>query len=51
MTEVVNPFEMAQKQFDHVADMLDLDEEVRAYLRYQKKNFMFEFLSGWIMAN
>jgi len=39
MTEVVNPFEMAQKQFDHVADMLDLDEEVRAYLRYPKKEF------------
>ncbi len=39
MTDEINPFELAQKQFDHVADMLDLDEEIRAYLRWPKKEF------------
>ena len=39
MSEEINPFELAQKQFDHVADMLDLDEDVRAYLRWPKKEF------------
>lgn len=39
MSDEINPFELAQKQFDRVADMLDLDEDVRAYLRWPKKEF------------
>jgi len=39
MTKEINPFELAQKQFDHVADMLDLPEDVRAYLRWPRKEF------------
>ncbi len=39
MSNEINPFELAQKQFDRVADMLDLDDEVRAYLRWPKKEF------------
>ncbi len=39
MATDINPFELAQKQFDHVADMLDLPEDVRAYLRWPRKEF------------
>ncbi len=39
MSNEINPFELAQKQFDRVADMLDLDDEVRSYLRWPKKDF------------
>ncbi|HNY94607.1 MAG TPA: Glu/Leu/Phe/Val dehydrogenase [Flexilinea sp.] len=37
--EEINPFELAQKQFDHVADMLELPEDVRSYLRWPRKEF------------
>ncbi len=39
MSDEINPFELAQKQFDQVADMLDLEDDVRAYLRWPKKEF------------
>ena len=34
MADTTNAFEMAQRQFDHVADMLTLDNEVREILRW-----------------
>lgn len=36
---VNNAYEIAQQEFDHVADMLDLDEEARNFLRNPKKEF------------
>ncbi len=36
-----NPYEMAQKQFDHAADLLDLDSGTRALLRIPSKEFHF----------
>jgi glutamate dehydrogenase (NAD(P)+) len=33
MASLTNAFEMAQKQFDHVAELLNLDPPVREYLR------------------
>ena len=41
MTEQINAFEMAQRQFDHVADMLQLDPQVRALLRWPLREFQF----------
>jgi glutamate dehydrogenase len=41
MTDI-NPFEMAQKQFDHVADQLNLSHEVRAMLRWPMREFRFQ---------
>jgi len=38
-----NPFEMAQAQFDKVADMLNLDSGVRDLLR----NTLREYSRGW----
>ncbi len=37
----LNPFEMAQRQFDEVADQLDLDAGVRAMLRWPLREFHF----------
>ncbi|MGE5235099.1 MAG: Glu/Leu/Phe/Val family dehydrogenase [Acidobacteriota bacterium] len=37
----LNPFEMAQRQFDEVADQLDLDAGVRAMLRRPLREFHF----------
>jgi glutamate dehydrogenase (NAD(P)+) len=37
-----NPFEVAQKQFDHVADQLKLDQEVRSILRWPLREFRFQ---------
>jgi len=37
----INPFEMAQRQFDEVADQLDLDAGVRAVLRWPLREFHF----------
>ena len=34
---VNNAYEIAQQEFDHVADMLDLDEEARTFLRRAEK--------------
>ncbi len=38
----INPFEMSQKQFDHVADQLNLSHEVRAMLRWPMREFRFQ---------
>jgi glutamate dehydrogenase len=40
-TEGFNAFEMAQRQFDKVADMLDLDSGTRELLRDAKREFQF----------
>src|SRR3989304_8115217 len=37
----INPFEMAQRQFDEVADQLGLDAGVRAVLRWPLREFHF----------
>ncbi len=37
----INPFEMAQRQFDEVADQLGLDDGVRAMLRWPLREFHF----------
>jgi glutamate dehydrogenase len=41
MTTEINPFAMAQKQFDHVADQLTLAHEVRAMLRWPMRDAAF----------
>jgi glutamate dehydrogenase len=41
MAETTNAFEMAQRQFDHVADMLQLDPQVREILRWPLREFHF----------
>lgn len=41
MTKPINAFEMAQKQFDEVATMLNLDPEVAAMLRDPMREFKF----------
>jgi len=41
MSETVNPFKMAQSQFDKVADQLKLDPSVRDYLRWPMREFHF----------
>jgi len=41
MTVNPNPFEMAQQQFDHVAEMLNLDPQVREILRWPMREFHF----------
>lgn len=39
MTVNTNPFEMAQQQFDHVAEMLNLDPQVREILRWPMREY------------
>ncbi len=41
MAVATNAFEMAQRQFDHVADMLQLDPQVREILRWPLREFHF----------
>ncbi len=41
MAETTNAFEMAQRQFDQVADMLQLDPQVREILRWPLREFHF----------
>ena len=36
---VNNAYEIARQEFDHVADMLGLDEEARTFLRDPKKEY------------
>jgi len=38
----INAFEMAQQQFDHVADLLELDASVREFLRWPMREFHFK---------
>jgi glutamate dehydrogenase len=40
MSGSTNAFEMAQAQFDHVADQLGLDEQVREMLRWPAREFI-----------
>jgi len=42
MTELINAFQMAQKQFDHVAAQLNLDPQVAEILRWPAREFKFE---------
>jgi glutamate dehydrogenase len=42
MAEELNPFKMAQNQFDHVATMLDLPSEVQSILRWPLREFRFQ---------
>ncbi len=41
MSKPFNPFEMAQAQFDKVADLLDLDQGTRELLRWPLREFQF----------
>ncbi len=41
MSKTINAFEMAQKQFDHVAELLNLDPEVAEVLRWPAREFSF----------
>jgi glutamate dehydrogenase len=42
MAELINAFQMAQRQFDHVADQLNLDPQVAEILRWPSHEFKFE---------
>jgi len=41
MAAATNAFEMAQRQFDHVADLLQLDTQVREILRWPLREYHF----------
>ena len=41
MAGTTNAFEMAQRQFDHVAELLNLDPQVREFLRWPMREFHF----------
>ncbi|HSV85356.1 MAG TPA: Glu/Leu/Phe/Val dehydrogenase [Levilinea sp.] len=41
MAGATNAFEMAQRQFDHVADLLQLDTQVREILRWPMREYHF----------
>jgi glutamate dehydrogenase (NAD(P)+) len=42
MTELINAFQMAQRQFDHVAEQLKLDPQVAEILRWPAREYKFE---------
>ncbi len=42
MSEELNPFKMAQAQFDQVAEQLDLDDAVRNMMRWPLREFRFQ---------
>lgn len=42
MSQDFNPFEVAQRQFDGVAEQLKLDQEVRSILRWPLREFRFQ---------
>jgi len=42
MTPPTNAFKMAQHQFDHVAELLQLDEPIREMLRWPTREFKFQ---------
>jgi len=42
MTELINAFQMAQRQFDHVAGQLGLDPQVAEMLRWPAREFKFQ---------
>jgi glutamate dehydrogenase (NAD(P)+) len=41
MNETYNPFAMAQQQFDHAANLLNLDQSVKDLLRYPMREYHF----------
>jgi len=41
MSSLTNAFEMAQAQFDHVAELLKLDPQVREFLRWPLREYHF----------
>jgi glutamate dehydrogenase len=41
VTRAYNPYEVAQRQFDHVADLLDLDRGTRDLLRVPLREYQF----------
>jgi glutamate dehydrogenase (NAD(P)+) len=41
MSEPINAFQMAQRQFDHVSQMLNLDPQVAEILRWPSREFKF----------
>jgi len=41
MNETTNAFQMAQQQFDHVAEQLRLDSQVREFLRWPMREYHF----------
>lgn len=42
MTNEMNPFKLAQAQFDHVAEQMQLDDAVRSILRWPLREFRFQ---------
>jgi glutamate dehydrogenase (NAD(P)+) len=42
MTELINAFQMAQRQFDHVASQLNMDPQVAEILRWPSREFRFQ---------
>ncbi len=42
MAETINAFQMAQSQFDHVAEQLNLDPQVAEILRWPPREFNFQ---------
>ncbi len=50
MAETTNAFAMAQQQFDHVADLLGLDHQVREMLRWPMREYHLRVRSEWMMA-
>jgi glutamate dehydrogenase len=42
MTKDMNPFELAQAQFDHCAEKMGLDDAVRSILRWPLREFRFQ---------
>ena len=42
MTEEMNPFQLAQAQFDQVAEQMKLDDAVRSILRWPLREFRFQ---------
>jgi hypothetical protein len=49
MANSINAFEMAQRQFDHVAELLKLDPQVAEILRWPLREFHFRILCAWMM--
>ncbi len=42
MTESINAFQMAQRQFDHVAGQLNMDSQIADLLRWPSREFKFQ---------
>ena len=50
MVDMTNAFDMAQRQFDHVGDMLGLDPQVAELLRWPEDHVHFEvFKNGRVV--